>query len=92
MRERWDDDVVVVVDDDEIVFCSTAILDKRSNWVIIGNEERSNAQMPNLSMRRKHSVRTWRGIVNGDGFSSELFDDDDDDDDDGIGDDSNLFK
>jgi hypothetical protein len=62
------------VEDDETVLCSTAILERRSNWVIIGNEERSNAQMPNLSSKRKHSVRTWRGIVNGDEFSSEFVD------------------
>jgi hypothetical protein len=41
--------------------------------------------MPNLSIRRKHSVRTWRGIVNGDEFSSGLVDKD-------ICDGSNLFK
>ncbi len=62
------------MEDDETVLCSTAILERRSNWVIIGNEERSNAQMPNLSSKRKHSVRTWRGIVNGDEFSSEFVD------------------
>jgi hypothetical protein len=72
-------------EEDVIVFCSTAILERRSNWVIIGNEERSKAQMPNLSTRRKHSVRTWRGIINGDGFSSEFVDEE-------IDGDSNLFK
>ena len=52
---------------------------------MIGNDERSNAHIPNLSSKRKQSVRTCRGMVNGDGFSSEFGVDD-------ICGDSNLFK